>query len=72
LIQEAKTEELKTVLQQCQTGLTVGTGPTGGERRSDRFATTLSGDFEAEDTRRDRMACFEATHGAVAEHPSDG
>jgi hypothetical protein len=31
-----------------------------------------SGDFEAEDTRRDRMACVEATQGAVAGHPSDG
>jgi hypothetical protein len=31
-----------------------------------------SGDFEAKDTRRDRMACVEATQGAVAEHPSDG
>jgi hypothetical protein len=25
-----------------------------------------SGDFEAEDTRRDRMACIEAKQGAVA------
>jgi hypothetical protein len=25
-----------------------------------------------EDTRRDRMACVEATQGAVARHPSDG
>jgi hypothetical protein len=47
--------------------------------RSDRWgapvlpvATTQSGDFEAEDTRRDRMACIEATQGAVAKHPSDG
>jgi hypothetical protein len=31
-----------------------------------------SGDFEAEDTRRNRMACVEATQGAVAGHPSDG
>jgi hypothetical protein len=31
-----------------------------------------SGDFEAEDTRRDCMACVEATQGAVAGHPSDG
>jgi hypothetical protein len=28
--------------------------------------------FEEEDTRRDRMACIEATQGAVAGHPSDG
>jgi hypothetical protein len=47
-------------------------GLTGEEHRSDRCATTLSGDFEAEDTRRDRMACVEATQGAVAGHPSDG
>jgi hypothetical protein len=50
----------------------LGTGLTGGEHRSDRCATTQSGDFEAEDTRRDRMACVEATQGAVAGHPSDG
>jgi hypothetical protein len=31
-----------------------------------------SGDFEAEDTHRDSMACVEAKHGAVARHPSDG
>jgi hypothetical protein len=28
--------------------------------------------FEAEDRRRDRKACVEATRGAVAGHPSDG
>jgi hypothetical protein len=50
----------------------VGTGLTDVEHRSDRCATTRSGDFEAEDTRRDRMACVEATQGAVAGHPSDG
>jgi hypothetical protein len=33
---------------------------------------TQSGIFEAEDTHRDRMACVEATQGAVAGHPSDG
>jgi hypothetical protein len=48
------------------------TGLTGGEHRSNRCATTQSGDFEAEDTRRDSMACVEATQGAVAGHPSDG
>jgi hypothetical protein len=31
-----------------------------------------SGDFKAEDTHWDRMACVEATQGAVAGHPSDG
>jgi hypothetical protein len=46
-------------------------GLTGEEHRSDRCATTQSGYFEVEDTRRDRMACIEATQGAVAEHPSD-
>jgi hypothetical protein len=59
---KAKTKEPKTELQQRQ---------TGGDR-SDRCATTQSGDFEVEDTRRDRMACVEATQGAVAGHPSDG
>jgi hypothetical protein len=49
----------------------VATGPTGEEHRADRCATTQSGIFEAEDTRRDRMACVEATQGAVAGHPSD-
>jgi hypothetical protein len=50
----------------------VGTGLIGEEHRSDRCATTQSGDFEAEDTCRDRMVCVEATQGAVAGHPSDG
>jgi hypothetical protein len=53
-------------------GLTGLTGLTGEEHRSDRCVTTQSGIFEAEDTRRDRMACVEATQGAVAGHPSDG
>jgi hypothetical protein len=34
-------------------------GLTGGYR-SDRCAMTQSGDFEAEDTRRDHKACVEA------------
>jgi hypothetical protein len=50
----------------------VGTGLTGVEHRSDRCATTLTGIFEAEDTRRDRKACIEAKQVAVAGHPSDG
>jgi hypothetical protein len=50
----------------------VGTGLTGEEHWSDRGATTQSGIFEAEDTRLDRMACVEATQGAVAGHSSDG
>jgi hypothetical protein len=66
MIHKAKTEEPKTELQQRQTGL------TGGEHRSDRCATTQSGDFEAEDTLWVRMACVEATQGAVAGHLSDG
>jgi hypothetical protein len=66
LIHKAKTKEQKTVLQQCQTGL------TGGSDRSDRCAMTQSGIFEAEDTRRNQKACVEAKQVAVAEHPSDG
>jgi hypothetical protein len=54
LIHKAKTEEPKTEVQQLQIGL------TGGSDLSDRCATTQSGDFEAEDTRRDRKACVEA------------
>jgi hypothetical protein len=50
----------------------VGTVLTGEEHRSDQCATTQSGIFEAEDTRRDCKACVEATQGAVAGHPSDG
>jgi hypothetical protein len=38
----------------------VGTGLTDEEHRSDRCVTTRFGDFEAEDTRRDRKACIEA------------
>jgi hypothetical protein len=54
LIHKAKTKELKTEVQQHQTGL------TGGEHRFDRCAETQSGDFETEDTRGDRKACVEA------------
>jgi hypothetical protein len=49
----------------------VGTGLTGEEHQSDRCATTQSGIFEAEDTRRDRKACVEAKQVAIAGHPSD-
>jgi hypothetical protein len=74
LIHKAKTEEPKMEMQQLQTGL------TGEEHRSDRCATTQSGDcattqsgdFEAKDTRRDHKACVEAKQVAVARHPSDG
>jgi hypothetical protein len=66
LIQKAKTGEPKTVLQQCQTGL------TGGEHQSDRCATMESRIFEAEDTCRDRKACIEAKQVGVVGHPSDG
>jgi hypothetical protein len=48
------------------------TGLTGEEHRSDRCATTQSGIFEVEDTRRDRKACVEAKQVAVARHPFDG
>jgi hypothetical protein len=44
LIHKAKTED----------------GGAATSDRSDRCATTQSGDFEAEDTRRDRKACVEA------------
>jgi hypothetical protein len=50
----------------------VGTGLTGEEHQSDECATTQSGIFEAEDTRRDRKACVEAKQVAVAGHSSDG
>jgi hypothetical protein len=33
---------------------------------------TQFGDFEAEETRRDRKACIEAKQVVVAGHPSDG
>jgi hypothetical protein len=66
LIHKANTKEPKTELQQLQTGL------TGEEHRSDRCATMQSGDFGAEDTRRDRKACVEAKQAAVAGHPSNG
>jgi hypothetical protein len=35
-------------------------GGAAASDRSERCATTQSGDFEAEDTRRDHKACFEA------------
>jgi hypothetical protein len=50
----------------------VGTGLTSEEHWSDRCATTQSGIFEEEDTRRDRKACVGAKQVAVAGHPSDG
>jgi hypothetical protein len=53
LIHKAKTEEPKTEVRQHQTGLT-------GGYRSNQCAITQSGDFEAEDTRRNRKACVEA------------
>jgi hypothetical protein len=50
----------------------VVTGLTGEEHWSDRCATTQSRIFEAEDTRRDHMACVKAKQGAVAGRLSDG
>jgi hypothetical protein len=50
----------------------VCTGLNGEEHRSDRCATTQSGDFEVEDTCRDRKACIETKQVAVAGHPSYG
>jgi hypothetical protein len=69
LILKAKTGELKTVLQQCQTG---GYRSDCEEHWSFQCVTTQSGIFEAEDTRRDRKACVEAKQVVVAGHPSDG
>jgi hypothetical protein len=66
LIHRAKTEEPKTEMQQLRTGL------TGGSDRSDRCAMMQSGDFEAEDTRRDCKACIKAKQVAVARHISYG
>jgi hypothetical protein len=40
----------------------------GGRRRD----PSMSSDFEAEDTRRDRKACVEFKRGAVVGHSSDG
>jgi hypothetical protein len=40
-----------------------------GQNQSDRFGARS---IEAEDTRRDRKACVEATRSAVAGHPFDG
>jgi hypothetical protein len=50
----------------------VGISLTGEEHRSDRCATTQSGIFEVEDTRRDRKACIESKQVAFAGHSSDG
>jgi hypothetical protein len=49
----------------------VGTGLAGEEHQSDRCATTQSGIFEVEDTRRDRKASIEAKQVAIVGHPSD-
>ena len=45
---------------------------TTQEGRSDRVGCTVSRRSEAEDTRRDRMACVEENRGAVLGCPSDG
>ena len=45
---------------------------TAQEGRSDRVARTASRRSEAEDTRRDRMACVEEKRGAVLSCPFDG
>jgi hypothetical protein len=50
----------------------VGTSLTGEVHRSNRCATTQSGDFKAEDTRQDHKACVEAKQVWGAGHPSDG
>jgi hypothetical protein len=50
----------------------VRTSLTGEEHRSDRCVAMQSGDFEAEDSRRDRKASSRLSKFAVAGHPSDG
>jgi hypothetical protein len=50
----------------------VGTGLTDEEQRSDRCATTQSGDFEAEDTGRIARLVSRLSKFAVVGHPSDG
>jgi hypothetical protein len=50
----------------------VGTGLTSEEHRSDRYATTQSEDFEAEDTHRIARLASRLSMFAVAGHPSDG
>jgi hypothetical protein len=57
LIHKAKTEDRTRMYSSIGS---VGTDLTGDEHWSDRCATTQSGDFEVEDTRRDRKACVEA------------
>jgi hypothetical protein len=51
-------------------GLGLKTKPEGPTRR--RRDPGVSGSFEAEDTRRDRMACVGRTRGAAQAWPSDG
>jgi hypothetical protein len=51
-------------------GLGLKTKSEGPTRR--RRDPGVSGSFEAEDTRRDRMACVWRTRGAVKAWPSDG
>ena len=52
-------------------GLTGWGSLTAQEGRSDHVVGTTSRRSEAEDTRRDRMACVEAKRGAVLGCPSD-
>ena len=49
-----------------------GGGQTAQEGQSDRVGHTASRRSEAEDTRRDSMACVEEKRGAVLGCPSDG
>jgi hypothetical protein len=51
-------------------GLGLKTKSEGPARR--RWDPGVSGSFEAEDTRRDRMACVGRTRGAAKAWPSDG
>jgi hypothetical protein len=63
LIHKAKAEDRRQQHQASQ---------TGGSDQSDRCATTLSRDFEAEGMHQNCKACIRATQGAIAGHPSDG
>jgi hypothetical protein len=65
-IHKAKTEELKTEVQQHQTGL------TSEEHRFDRCATTQAGDFEAEARVGIARLASRLSMFVVAGHPSDG
>jgi hypothetical protein len=53
-------------------GCQAKTGLTSLENWSDWFGVARRRKLRAEDTRRDRKTCVEATRNAIAGHPSDG